>query len=91
LVLEFSAKDIGGQRSLIRACFQADAGMTVVQYYVAAQPTVVPLLVTGTRDGAGNNRRDDPILSSLRWMGKSLERRPSAIERLAPQSSASLV
>jgi hypothetical protein len=78
LVLEFSAKDIGGQRSLIRGVFQADAGMTVVQYYVAGPTYVVPLLVTGTRDAAATLAEMDPILSSLRWLGKPLERRPSA-------------
>ena len=78
LVQDFSAKDIGGQRALIRGVFQADTYMTVVQYYVAGPTYVVPLLVTGTRDGAATIAEMDPILSSLRWLGKPLERRPSA-------------
>jgi hypothetical protein len=78
VVEEFSAKDIGGERALIRGVFQENTGITVVQYYVAGPTYVVPLLVTGTRDGAATLAEMDPILSSLRWLGKSLERRPSA-------------
>ena len=78
LVLEFSAKDIGGQRALIRGAFQENTGITVVQYYVAGPTYVVPLLVTGTRDAAATLAEMDAILSSLRWLGKPLERRPSA-------------
>jgi hypothetical protein len=78
LVQEFSAKDIDGQRSLIRGVFQANTGMTVVPYYVVGPTYVVPLLVTGNRDGAATMTEMDPILSSLRWLGKPLERRPSA-------------
>jgi hypothetical protein len=74
---EFSAKDIDGQRSLIRGVFQANTGMTVVQYYVEGPSYVVPLLVTGNRDGAATMAEMDPILSSLRWLGKPLERRPA--------------
>jgi hypothetical protein len=78
LVQDFSAKDIDGQRSLIRGVFQANTGMTVVPYYVVGPTYVVPLLVTGNRDGAATMAEMDPILSSLRWLGKPLERRPSA-------------
>jgi hypothetical protein len=74
----FSAKDIDGQRSLIRGVFQANTGMTVVQYYVKGPTYVVPLLVTGKRDGAATMAEMDPILSSLRWLGKPLERLPTA-------------
>jgi len=78
LVQDFSAKDIDGQRLLIRGVFQANTGMTVVPYYVVGPTYVVPLLVTGNRDGAATMAEMDPILSSLRWLGKPLERRPSA-------------
>jgi hypothetical protein len=78
LVQEFSTKDIDGQQSLIRAVFQANSGMTVVQYYVEGPTYVVPLLVTGNRDGAATMAEMDPILASLRWLGQPLERRPSA-------------
>jgi hypothetical protein len=78
VVQEFSAKDIDGQRSLIRGVFQANTGMTVVQYYVKGPTYVVPLLVTGNRDGAATMAQMDPILSSLRWQGKPLQRRPAA-------------
>jgi hypothetical protein len=78
LVQDFSARDIDGQRSLIRGVFQANTGMTVVPYYVEGPTYVVPLLVTGNRDGAATMAEMDPILSSLRWLGKPLERRPSA-------------
>ena len=78
LVQEFSAKDIDGQRSLIRGVFQANTGMTVVQYYVEGPTYVVPLLVTGNRDGAATLAEMDPILSSLRWLDKPLPRRPAA-------------
>jgi hypothetical protein len=78
LVQEFSAKDIDGQRSLIRGVFQANTGMTVVQYYVEGPTYVVPLLVTGNRDGAATLAEMDPILSSLKWLDKPLERWPSA-------------
>jgi hypothetical protein len=78
VVQEFSAKDIDGQRSLIRGVFQANTGMTVVQYYVKGPTYVVPLLVTGKRDGAATMAEMDPILSSLRWLGKPLERLPTA-------------
>lgn len=78
LVQEFSAKDIDGQRSLIRGVFQANTGMTVVPYYVEGPTYVVSLLVTGNRDGAATMAEMDPILSSLKWLGKPLERRPSA-------------
>jgi hypothetical protein len=76
LVQEFSATDIDGQRSLIRGVFQANTGMTVVQYYVAGPTYVVPLLVTANRDGVATMAEMDPILSSLKWLGKPLERRP---------------
>jgi hypothetical protein len=75
---EFSARDIDGQRSLIRGVFQANTGMTVVQYYVEGPTYVVPLLVTGNRDGAATLAEMDPILSSLKWLGKPMERRPPA-------------
>ena len=78
LVQEFSAKEIDGQRSLIRGVFQANTGMTVVQYYVEGPTYVVPLLVTGHRDGAATLAEMDPILSSLRWLDKPLPRRPAA-------------
>jgi hypothetical protein len=78
LVREFSAKEIDGQRSLIRGVFQANTGMTIVQYYVKGPTYVVPLLVTGNRDGAATMAEMDPILSSLRWLGKPLERQPTA-------------
>jgi hypothetical protein len=78
LVQEFSAKDIDGQRSLIRGVFQANTGLTVVQYYVKGPTYVVPLLVTGKRDGAATLAEMDPILSSLRWLGKPMERLPTA-------------
>src|SRR6266700_1221722 len=78
VVQEFSAKDIGGQRSLIRGVFQANTGMSVIQYYVEGPTYVVPLLVTGKRDGAATMAEMDPILSSLRWLGKRLERLPTA-------------
>ena len=78
LVQQFSARDIDEQRSLIRGVFQANAGMTVVQYYVEGPTYVVPLLVTGNRDGAATMAEMDPILSSLNWLGKPLERRPPA-------------
>jgi hypothetical protein len=74
LVQEFSARDIDGQQSLVRGVFQASSGMTVVQYYVAGPTYVVPLLVTGNRDGAATMAEMDPILSSLKWLGKPLER-----------------
>jgi hypothetical protein len=77
-VEEFSARDIDGQRSLIRGVFQANTGMTVVQYYVEGPTYVVPLLVTGNRDGAATMAEMDPILSSLKWLGKPMERRPAA-------------
>jgi hypothetical protein len=38
----------------------------------------VPLLVTGNRDGAAIIAQMDPILSSLKWLGKPLEQRPVA-------------
>jgi hypothetical protein len=78
LIQAFSTVDIDGQRSLIRGVFQANTGMTVVQYYVKGPTYVVPLLVTGKRDGAATMAAMDPILSSLRWLGKPLERRPEA-------------
>jgi hypothetical protein len=78
LVLEFSAKDIGGQRALHRGVFQENSGITVVQYYVMGPTYVVPLLVTGIRDGAATLAEMDAILSSLKWLDKPLERRPSA-------------
>jgi len=78
LVQEFSAKDIDGQLSLVRGVFQANTGMTVVQYYVKGPTYIVPLLVTGNRDGAATTAQMDPILSSLRWQGKPLEQRPAA-------------
>jgi hypothetical protein len=78
VVEEFSARDIDGQRSLIRGVFQANTGMTVVQYYVEGPTYVVPLLVTGNRDGAATIAEMDPILSSLKWLGKPLPRLPAA-------------
>jgi hypothetical protein len=78
VVQEFSARDIDGKRSLIRGVFQANTGMTVVQYYVEGPTYVVPLLVTGHRDGAATLAEMDPILSSLRWLDKPLARRPAA-------------
>jgi len=78
LIQEFSARDVDGQRSMIRGVFQAATGMTIVQYYVKAPTYVVPLLVTGNRDGAATMAEMDPILSSLKWLGKSLEQRPAA-------------
>jgi hypothetical protein len=75
---EFSAKDIDGQRSLVRGVFQTNTGMIVVQYYVEGPTYVVPLLVTGNRDGAATMAEMDPILSSLKWLGKPLQRRPTA-------------
>jgi hypothetical protein len=78
LVQEFSAKDVDGQLSLVRGVFQANTGMTVVQYYVKGPTYIVPLLVTGNRDGAATIAQMDPILSSLRWQGKPLEQRPVA-------------
>jgi hypothetical protein len=75
---EFSAKDIDGQRSLVRGVFQTNTGMIVVQYYVEGPTYVVPLLVTGNRDGAATMAEMDPILSSLKWLGKPLQRRPAA-------------
>jgi hypothetical protein len=78
LLQEFSEKDIGGGRTLIRGVFQANTGMTVVQYYVEGPTYVVPLLVTGNRDGAATMAELDPILSSLNWLGKPLQRRPAA-------------
>jgi hypothetical protein len=78
LVQEFSARDIDGQRSLVRGVFQTNTGMTVVQYYVMGPTYVVPLLVTGKRDGAATMAEMDPILSSLRWLGKPMERLPAA-------------
>jgi hypothetical protein len=80
LVEEFTARDIDGQRSLIRGVFQANSGMMVVQYYVEGPTYVVPLLVTGNRDGTATLAEMDPILSSLRWLGKplQLQRRPPA-------------
>jgi hypothetical protein len=78
LVQDFTARDIDGQRSLIRGVFQANTGMTVVQYYVKGQTYVVPLLVTGNRDGAATLAEMDPILSSLRWLGNPLQRPPAA-------------
>src|SRR6266481_5575823 len=68
LVQEFSAKDVDGKLSLVRGVFQANTGMTVVQYYVKGPTYVVPLLVTGNRDGAATIVQMDPILSSLRWL-----------------------
>jgi hypothetical protein len=38
----------------------------------------VPLLVTGNRDGVATMAEMDPILSALKWLGKSLEQRPAA-------------
>jgi hypothetical protein len=75
---EFSARDIDGQQSLVRGVFQANTGMIVVQYYVEGPTYVVPLLVTGHRDGAATMAEMDPILSSLKWLGKPLQRRPAA-------------
>jgi hypothetical protein len=75
---EFSAMALDGQRSLVRGVFQANTGMTVVQYYVEGPTYVVPLLVTGHRDGAATMAEMDPILSSLKWLGKPLQRRPAA-------------
>jgi hypothetical protein len=40
LIQEFSARDVDGQRSLIRGVFQAATGETIVQYYVKG-PTYV--------------------------------------------------
>jgi hypothetical protein len=74
LIQEFSAREIDGQRSLIRGVFQANTGMSVVQYYVKGPSYVVPLLVTGNRDGASTMAEMDPILASLKWLGKTLER-----------------
>ncbi|MFY9956785.1 hypothetical protein [Bradyrhizobium sp.] len=78
LVQEFSARDVDGQRSLVRGVFQTESAMTVVQYYVKGPTYVVPLLVTGNRDGAAIIAQMDPILSSLKWLGKPLEQRPVA-------------
>jgi hypothetical protein len=78
LVQEFSARDVDGQRSLVRGVFQTESAMTVVQYYVKGPTYVVPLLVTGNRDGAAIIAQMDPILSSLKWLGNSLEQRPVA-------------
>jgi hypothetical protein len=78
LIQEFSARDVDGQRSLIRGVFQAATGETIVQYYVKGPTYVVPLLVVGTRDGAATMAEMDPILSSLKWLGKSLEQLPAA-------------
>ena len=77
LIQEFSARDIDEERSLIRGVFQASNGMTVVQYYVKGPTYVVPLLVTGKRDGAATIAEMDPILSSLRWLSKPMDRLPS--------------
>jgi hypothetical protein len=77
LIQEFSARDVDGQRSLIRGVFQAATGMTTVQYYVKGPTYVVPLLVTGTRDGAATMAEMDTILSSLKWLEKPLEQRPT--------------
>ena len=74
---EFSARDIDGQRSLIRGVFQTNTGMTVVQYYVKGPTYIVPLLVTGNRDGAATMAEMDPILASLRWLGKPMQRLPA--------------
>jgi hypothetical protein len=78
LIQEFSARDVDGQRSLIRGVFQAATGETIVQYYVKGPTYVVPLLVVGTRDGAATMAEMDPIFSSLKWLGKSLEQLPAA-------------
>jgi hypothetical protein len=90
LVQAFSTKDIDGQRSLVRGMFQANTGMTVVQYYVGGPTYVVPLLVAGNRDGAATIVQMDPILSSPRWLGKPLDggRRPLA---QSPADSKSLL
>ena len=77
LIQEFSARDIDEERSLIRGVFQASNGMTVVQYYVKGPTYVVPLLVTGKRDSAATIAEMDPILSSLRWLSKPMDRLPS--------------
>jgi hypothetical protein len=77
---DFSTRDIDGQRSLIRGVFQANTGMMVVQYYVEGPTYVVPVLVTGNRDGAATIAEMDPILSSLKWSEKPLpplQRRPA--------------
>jgi hypothetical protein len=58
--------------------FQANTGMTVVQYYVKGPTYVVPLLVTGKRDGAATMAEMDPIFSSLKWLGKPMQRLPTA-------------
>jgi hypothetical protein len=73
---DFSNKDIDGQRSLIRGVFQTDTGMTVVQYYVEGPTYVVPVLVTGNRDGPATMAEMDPILSSLKWLDKPMEPQP---------------
>jgi hypothetical protein len=52
--------------------------MTIVQYYVKGPTYVVLLLVTGNRDGTATMVEMDPILSSRKWLGKSLEQRPVA-------------
>jgi hypothetical protein len=77
LIQEFSARDIDGERSLVRGVFQANTGMTVVQYYVKGPTYAVPLLVTGKRDGAPTIAEMDSILSSLRWLGKPMDRLPA--------------
>jgi hypothetical protein len=76
LLQDFAAQDIDGQRSLIRGVFVANTGMTVVQYYVKGPTWVVPLLVTGKRDGAATTAEMDPIFSSLRWLDKPMDRLP---------------
>lgn len=78
VVQEFSSQEIDRQRSLIRGVFQTGDGMTVVQYYVEGPTYVVPVLVTGNRDGTATMAEMDPILSSLKWLGKPLQRQPAA-------------